>query len=308
VEGAINRANIWTLGNNCGCFSLTRASFSPFPCLRQVFRGKFVDALKLAFQRRNGHKTPRFRRQIATQCIHCHSGKTAGAHHDQPAARAAHARSRGRACLAKDPADRFQSAHDVAMGLRWMADSTPTESTKISPQFNKSWTAVLAALLLAFVALGAFGGYRWARSSEEAVSIHGEILPDKFSMDSTGDSGGMPVLSPQGDKIAFVAHSGENKLLWVRSLSSEAAQALNGTNGASHPFWSPDGRYIGFFAGGKLIKIPATGGPIAALALDMLTVVLTEDRLHSSSEWPLCSPITGQGRNQGGVIGRLSKD
>jgi hypothetical protein len=81
------------------------------------------------------------------------------------------------ACLAKDPADRFQSAHNVATGLRWMADSTPTESTKISPQFNKSWTAVLAALLLAFVALGAFGGYRWARSSEETVSIHAEIPP-----------------------------------------------------------------------------------------------------------------------------------
>jgi hypothetical protein len=58
-----------------------------------------------------------------------------------------------------------------------MADSTPTESTKISPQFNKSWTAVLAALLLAFVALGAFGGHRWARSSEETVSIHAEIPP-----------------------------------------------------------------------------------------------------------------------------------
>ena len=172
-----------------------------------------------------------------------------------------------RACLAKDPADRFQSAHDVAMDLRWVADSTPTESAKPSPQFNKSWTAVLAALLLAFVGLAAFGGYRWARSSEEAVSIRAEIPPpDKFSLDTTGDAGGMPVLSPQGDKIAFVAHSGENKSLWVRSLSGEAAQALNGTNGASHPFWSPDGRYIGFFAGGKLMKIPATGGPIAALA------------------------------------------
>jgi len=70
----------------------------------------------------------------------------------------------------------------------------------------------------------------------------------------------MPVLSPQGDKIAFVAHSGETKLLWVRSLSGESAQPLNGTAGAAHPFWSPDGRYIGFFAGGKLMKIAAAGG------------------------------------------------
>src|ERR1700680_1540364 len=154
-----------------------------------------------------------------------------------------------RACLAKDPADRFQSAHDVAMDLRWLADAALTGSAKPSPQFNKAWTAWLAALLLAFIALAGIAGYRWARSSEESVSVHAEISPpDKFSMDTTGDAGGMPVLSPQGDKIAFVAHSGETKLLWVRSLSSDAAQLLDGTEGASHPFWSPDGHFLCFFA------------------------------------------------------------
>jgi serine/threonine protein kinase len=174
-----------------------------------------------------------------------------------------------RACLAKDPADRMQSAHDVAMDLRWIAESTstPDDSAKPSSQLKKSWAAWAAVLLLAFIALAAFAGYRWAKSSESQSSIHAEIPPpDKFSIDTTGDAGGMPVLSPQGDKIAFVAHSGETKLLWVRSLSSDSAQALDGTAGAAHPFWSPDGRYIGFFAGGKLLKIAATGGPIASLA------------------------------------------
>jgi serine/threonine protein kinase len=172
-----------------------------------------------------------------------------------------------RACLAKDPADRFQSAHDVAMDLRWMTDSGATESAKPASRFNKSWTAALAALLFCFVILAAFAGYRWAKSSEEPVSVHAEIPPpDKFSLDTTGDAGGMPVLSPQGDKIAFVAHAGETKVLWVRPLSSDSAQALQGTTGAAHPFWSPDGRYIGFFAGGKLMKIAATGGPVAVVA------------------------------------------
>jgi Tol biopolymer transport system component len=99
------------------------------------------------------------------------------------------------------------------------------------------------------------------------VSIHAEIPPpDKFSLDTTGDTGGMPVFSPQGDRIAFVAHSGETKLLWVRSLSGDSAQSLEGTSGAAHPFWSPDGRYLGFFAGGKLMKISVNGGPAAVLA------------------------------------------
>jgi serine/threonine protein kinase len=178
-----------------------------------------------------------------------------------------------RACLAKDAADRIQSAHDVAMDLRWIADSTtaesaPGEATKSSPQFNKSWAAATVALLLAFIVVAGFAGYRWAKSSTDSVvSLHAEIPPpDKFSLDTTGDAGGMPVLSPQGDKLAFVAHSGETKLLWVRSLSSDSAQALEGTAGAAHPFWSPDGRNIGFFAGGKVMRIAATGGPIATVA------------------------------------------
>jgi eukaryotic-like serine/threonine-protein kinase len=171
------------------------------------------------------------------------------------------------ACLTKAPADRFQSAHDIAMDLRWMMDSEPPDLAKGSAQFKKSWVAGLAALMLIFVAVAALAGYRWAKSSEQSVSLHAEIPPpDKFSLDTTGDAGGMPVVSPQGDKIAFVAHSGEAKLLWVRSLSSDSAQSLDGTAGAAHPFWSPDGRNIGFFAGGKLMKIAATGGPVAAVA------------------------------------------
>ncbi len=170
-----------------------------------------------------------------------------------------------RACLAKDPTDRIQSAHDVAMDLRWVTNAGPTESAP--QQRSKSWIAGAAALLLALIPLAGFAGYRWAKSSEQSISLHAEIPPpDKFSIDATGDAGGMPVLSPQGDKIAFVAHSGETKLLWVRSLSSDTAQALDGTAGAAHPFWSPDGRSIGFFDGGKVMRIAATGGPVATMA------------------------------------------
>jgi len=171
------------------------------------------------------------------------------------------------ACLAKDPADRFQSAHDVAMDLRWLADGAEAESGKAPLPLSKARIASFGALLLAFFCCAGFAGYRWAKSANEAAPVHAEIAPpDKFMLDTTGDAGGMPVLSPQGDKIAFVAHSGEAKLLWVRSLSSDTAQQLEGTAGAAHPFWSPDGRYIGYFAGGKLMKIAATGGPMTALA------------------------------------------
>ncbi len=172
-----------------------------------------------------------------------------------------------RACLVKDPADRFQSAHDVAQDLSWLSDSTQHEPSKHSPQLDRSKLAWLIPIVLALVGVGTFAGYRWAKSSEEHLSLHAEIPPpDKFAMDTTGDNGGMPVLSPQGDKLAFVAHSGDTKLLWVRPLNSNTAQQLDGTAGASHPFWSPDGNNIGFFANGKVATISASGGPVAVLA------------------------------------------
>ena len=171
-----------------------------------------------------------------------------------------------RGCLAKDPADRIQTAHDVVMGLRWTADATPGNTAKSTPHFNKVWAAGLSVLVLVLGVVVGVLANRWRSSSDVPVSLHSEIPPpEKFLFDATGDAGGMPVISPKGDKLAFVAHSSESKLLWVRSLDSDFARPLDGTAGAAHPFWSPDGSYIGFFSGGKLMKISAAGGPIATL-------------------------------------------
>jgi eukaryotic-like serine/threonine-protein kinase len=171
-----------------------------------------------------------------------------------------------RGCLAKDPADRFQSIHDVNMDLRWIADSSAAAPAKQATEFKKSWAALLAAAFLVFLALAVFVGY-WLSNPGKAEPLHAEIPPpEKFSFDATGDAGGMPVLSPQGDKIAFVAHSANNKSLWIRSLQGTAAQNLDGTQGAMHPFWSPDEKYVGFFLNGKLATIAAAGGPVSFLA------------------------------------------
>lgn len=171
-----------------------------------------------------------------------------------------------RACLAKDPLDRIQDAHDVAMSLQWARLNEPT-SEKAPSKFNTPKVVGFGVFVLLLVAFAGFLGYRWASTSNVSTSLHSEIPPpEKFLFDATGDAGGMPVLSPQGDKVAFVAHSTESKLLWVRFLNGDFARPLDGTAGAAHPFWSPDGTYIGYFAGGKLMKIPAAGGPIATLA------------------------------------------
>src|SRR5205085_7714118 len=69
-------------------------------------------------------------------------------------------------------------------------------------------------------------------------------------------------LSPDGQQIAFIANgqTGETSL-WVRALGVVDSRQLPGTQGAAFPFWSPDSRWIGFFSGGKLRRIEASGGP-----------------------------------------------
>jgi Tol biopolymer transport system component len=91
--------------------------------------------------------------------------------------------------------------------------------------------------------------------------------PENASFTSNLGVGAVPSVSPDGQRIAFAAHTRDGRTqLWIRPLDSVSAQPLPGTDNASFPFWSPDGKSIGFFAGGKLNRIDATGGPVLALA------------------------------------------
>ena len=85
---------------------------------------------------------------------------------------------------------------------------------------------------------------------------------------------GMIALSPDGSRLAFVAAGADGRsLLWVRSLDAVEARPLPGTENAYAPFWSPDGRFLGFFAEGKLKKIEASGGPPQVLHYSVAVTV-----------------------------------
>ena len=87
-------------------------------------------------------------------------------------------------------------------------------------------------------------------------------LARQLARTGTGAPPAPLAVSPDGHQIAFVATSADGRtLLWVRSLDTLTAQALAGTEGALRPFWSPDSRFLGFFADGKLKKIEVSGGP-----------------------------------------------
>ena len=170
-------------------------------------------------------------------------------------------------CLEKDPNDRWQSARDVAEELKWI-ESKGSQAGIAAPiaarrktRERLSWL-VNAALVLASIAL-TWGILELRR--EPARVVQASILPPPKTAFAF-DQGGAPALSPDGKRIAFAGQSrGGQRVLYVRALSGAAAQPLAGTEDGAYPFWSPDSKAIGFFAGGKLKKIEASGGPAQIL-------------------------------------------
>jgi Tol biopolymer transport system component len=162
-----------------------------------------------------------------------------------------------RRCLEKDRDRRWQSISDVTGELRWIVDHPIAGPVAAAPQARPSRVgrvAMTCALVLATAALAAgVGALRGRRAAPDVPALRFEV-----STAPTDDPS--IALSPDGTEIAFVANQDRVPVLWVRSLDALENRALPGTEGASAPFWSPDGRTIGFFAGDKLKRIDVAGG------------------------------------------------
>jgi len=112
------------------------------------------------------------------------------------------------------------------------------------------------------LALTAISFVHFRGPAEEKRILKMSVLPPEKAVINPSS---IPAISPDGHRLAFVAGVDGKDLLWVRDLDSLAARPLPGTDGAIEPFWSPDSRFIGFFAGGKLKKIDVAGGPAVSL-------------------------------------------
>ncbi len=170
-----------------------------------------------------------------------------------------------RTCMAKDPDDRWQTAHDVKLQLQWIAESGSKAGVP-APVAARRRTSQRLAWMVAGVATAAAIALAIAFMLRTPAPVHplrvSILPPDQRSFDPLSIS-----ISPDGTKLTFVASAGGGvPQLWVRPLDSTAAQPLAGTDDAAFPFWSPDSRNLGFFAQGKLRIIEASGGAVQTLA------------------------------------------
>jgi Tol biopolymer transport system component len=158
-------------------------------------------------------------------------------------------------CLRKDPRRRWQSIGDVRVALE-DAPEAPSLATAVPPGPRSGWW--MLAAIVAAAALGWMGA--WLRQpAPDERSLNFQINPPAEADFAAGIGAGS-VISPDGRSIAMVLTSGGVTKLWLRPLHS-AAREMTGTEGAQLPFWSPDSRSIGFFAGGQLKRVDVGGGP-----------------------------------------------
>jgi Tol biopolymer transport system component len=163
-------------------------------------------------------------------------------------------------CLKRDPNERWQTAQDLLIQLRWVAQGGSGERAEPAPaplRRSTLSTALLALAALLVVAMG-LPTFRYFRTVPPVLDtirfeVPTPIMPNAYQVS----------ISPDGHHIAFVAlasASGGETAIFVRDVAATTVRQLPGTNRAQQLFWSPDSRSIGFTANGRLRRIEIGGG------------------------------------------------
>ena len=165
-------------------------------------------------------------------------------------------------CLAKDREERWQSIRDVKRQLEGISSA---ESPVAPATARRKWPRIVLVSAAAFV--GVVAGMTalglLIRREVRAPVVRFDLGPPKGgAIARFGDTSAYFAASPDGARVAFVATSaGKPRGIWIKALDQATAQFVEGSQGGTSPFWSPDGRLLAFFATGQLKKSSLDGGP-----------------------------------------------
>jgi Tol biopolymer transport system component/tRNA A-37 threonylcarbamoyl transferase component Bud32 len=171
-----------------------------------------------------------------------------------------------RTCLAKDPDQRWQSAHDVKLQLEAISEMGSKAGVPAvvagARRGRKRLGTVFAVAGWVLAVAGLVAALLYSRRlSQEQQPVRVDVdLPS--GVDMSMNSFGGAVISPDGKKLVIPATTPNGSELWVRDLTSGKAVLIPGTQGAAFPFWSPESNMVGFFSNGKMRTVAAAGGPI----------------------------------------------
>jgi len=162
--------------------------------------------------------------------------------------------------LAKDPDDRWQSAHSLVVQLKWIAYGNTEGAVPVSDEEMRRERVTM-------IALGAVAALAVGLAVPAVLSFQGPGPGEPFVYRSPVTGYQDSALAPDGSGIVFVARPTEGgSSLYYRPVGGLTSVRLDGTNDAAQPFWAPDSRFVGFVAGGMLKKVDVTGGPAQNLA------------------------------------------
>ncbi len=174
-------------------------------------------------------------------------------------------------CLAKDPDDRWGSAHDVELQLRSIAGGSSGSNAQVlvGAVRKSAWRSRVPWAVAAVCAAAAAVSLRNVLAAKRPIAplVRFTIAPPEggaFEGDTVENS--ILALSPDGSVLAFVASGREGgPHVWVRPISALEPRPVSGTEGARTVFWSPDSRTIGFAAGNQLRRVGLEGGASVAI-------------------------------------------
>jgi serine/threonine-protein kinase len=167
-------------------------------------------------------------------------------------------------CLQKDRKQRIGDIQSVRLALEGAFETL--RPIRSSSSIAQLWPWAVAGVLAILLLIAIWRPRTPSSAAQPPMQVEMRLGAGEQLLVSDVDDGALPVLSPDGQVLVYRGTRDSVRRLYVRPLDSLESRPLPGTEGALSPFFSPDGRWVAFFAGGMLKKVDVNGGaplPIA---------------------------------------------